>query len=77
MRFNMLLTDNFASFIDEKTGTAVFVDSFDNKEFEVRIGTIDDTKAAGAIQASSNEELNGKLAELLRIHQAMIIHQVN
>ena len=37
MKFDMSIEDNFASFIDKKTGKAVFVDSFDNKVFEVRI----------------------------------------
>ena len=42
MKFDMSITDNYASFIDRDSGVAVFVDSFYNQEFEVRIGTINE-----------------------------------
>lgn len=64
MKFDTSISDNYASFIDEKTGMAVFVDSFDNREFEVRIGSIDESKLAGTVLATSSEELNQKLHEL-------------
>ncbi|HMW72285.1 MAG TPA: hypothetical protein PKD17_10715 [Cellvibrionaceae bacterium] len=60
----MSIEDNYWHQIDEVTGVAIFVDSFDNKEFDVRIGTITDSEPAGTITASSDEELNAKLAEL-------------
>ena len=64
MKFDMNINDNFASFIDKDTGISVFVDSFDNKEFEVRIGTINESKPVGKIIASSTQELNKKLLEM-------------
>ena len=64
MKFEMLLSDNFASFKDEGTGDYIFVDSFDNKEFEVRVGSLQDSKSLGKITASTNDELNEKLSEL-------------
>ena len=64
MQFDMTITDNYAAFIDKQTGIAVFVDSFDNCEFEVRIGTINESEPVGSIIATTSEELNAKLAEL-------------
>jgi hypothetical protein len=69
MIFNMSTKDNFASFIDEDSGLAVFVDSYDNREFEVRIGTTQESTSVGIIHASTDDELNIKLADLLQIHQ--------
>jgi len=69
MKFDMSISDNYASFIDEGTGVAVFVDSFDNEEFEVRIGSIEDSKLAGSVRASSSEELNQKLCDLFKKFQ--------
>lgn len=67
MKFDMAITDNYASFID-KDSDAVFVDSFDNQEFEVRIGTINESELAGTIFAATTEELNAKLAALFSAH---------
>lgn len=69
MKFDMSITDNYASFIDKDSGVAVFVDSFDNQEFEVRIGTINESEPAGSIFAETNEELNAKLAALFLEHK--------
>lgn len=60
----MSLEDNYWHHIDENTGEAIFVDSFNNREFDVRIGTIQDSEPAGTITASSDDELNSKLAAL-------------
>lgn len=38
-KFDMQLNQNYASFYHPETGKAVFVDSFDNEEFDIRIGT--------------------------------------
>lgn len=62
MKFNMSIEDNFFSFIDENTGISIFVDSFDNEEFEVRMGTVRESQSAGSITACSTRELNTKLA---------------
>lgn len=64
MKFDMSIDDNFASFIDKETGEAVFVDSFDNVNFEVRIGTVADSDYAGAVRAETSCELNEKLEEI-------------
>lgn len=69
MNFNMSIEDNYASFIDEDSGLAVFVDSFDNEEFEVRIGTIEESESVGVIHASTSDELNRKLANLFNSHK--------
>lgn len=69
MKFNMSTGDNFASFIDKNNGTCVFVDSFDNEEFTVRIGTLNDTEIVGSITAKSNDELNDKLSALYKSYQ--------
>jgi hypothetical protein len=64
MKLNMSIEDNFSSYIDEETGIAIFVDSFDNKEFEVRIGSLDDSVPMGTVSAATNEELNKKVLAL-------------
>lgn len=69
MKFDMSITDNYASFIDEVTGEAVFVDSFDNEEFEVRIGTIDSSVAAGSVFAKTSDELNRELENIYKKFQ--------
>jgi len=63
MNFDMKLEDDFASFTDDD-GIMVFVDSFDNKSFDVRIGTAEDSNPAGTISASSDSELNDGLLKL-------------
>lgn len=69
MKFDMSIDDNYASFIDESSGRAMFVDSFDNKEFEVRIGTITESEFVKTVTASSSDELNQKLETLFFSHQ--------
>ena len=66
MKFDMSIDDNYASFIDKESGEAVFVESFDNVDFEVRIGTVTDSQEAGMIRAKTSDELNTKLEEVLR-----------
>ena len=38
-KFDMHIDQNYASFYNPESGYAVFVDSFDNEEFDVRVGT--------------------------------------
>ena len=71
MKFDMSVEDNYASFIDKETGKSVFVDSFDNEEFEVRIGTVTESEPAGTILATSTKELNEKLGSLYLKFQGM------
>lgn len=69
MKFNMSIEDNYASFIDDESGVAVFVDSFDNTEFDVRIGSVSESQKAGTISAASSDELNQKLADIFKEYQ--------
>ncbi len=64
MKFDMSITDNFASFFDEQKERYIFIDSFDNKTFEVRVGDLDNSKSVGSVFASNNDELNVKLLAL-------------
>ncbi|MGF6636172.1 hypothetical protein [Paraburkholderia sp. MM6662-R1] len=63
--FRMSVGENFASFRDDATGQFVFVDSFDNREFNVHIGTLRESRFIGTLVADSNEVLNAKLQELV------------
>ncbi len=63
--FRMTLRENFASFQDEATGQFVFVDSFDNHQFSVRKGTLDESREIGTVTADSDEMLNKKLKDLV------------
>ncbi len=64
MKLDLSIADNFSSCIDEESGIAIFVDSFDNHEFEVRIGTLDESTSVGTIVANSDEELRNKVLAL-------------
>ena len=52
-----------------KVPVKVSVDT-DNKEFEVRIGTITDSKSVGTITATSDVELNKKIEELFQSYRS-------
>lgn len=63
--FCMSTDENFASFNDRDTGRVVYVDSFDNREFSVRLGTVEETVEIGTILADSDQVLNQKLHEIV------------
>lgn len=62
-KFDMTISQNFAIFY--VGDNVVLVDSFDNKHFDVRMGTITDSKIIGNIIASSDSELNTALEKLM------------
>ncbi|WP_282130932.1 hypothetical protein [Pseudoalteromonas aliena] len=64
MKFDMAITDNFASFYDEQEGSHIFIDSFDNEKFEMRIGSLDNSKSVGSVIVFNDDELNIKLLAL-------------
>ena len=63
--FDMSIDQNYASFKCDESDLEVFIDSLDNKSFSVRLGTIHSTQSIGDVEASSSEELNFKLSELV------------
>lgn len=65
IHFDMAISDNFVCFSDDQSGLMVFVDSFDNQQFEVRVGSLDQSRPLGTITASTNQELNSALTSLL------------
>lgn len=65
IHFDMAISDNFARFSDDQSGLMVFVDSFDNQQFEVRVGSFAQSRALGTITASTDQELNSALTSLL------------
>ena len=67
-KFNMQIEQNYASFFDAESGNAVFVDSFDNEEFDVRMGTLSYSTHVATVHALSNDELNRKLSEVAAQH---------
>lgn len=62
-KFNMLVQQNYASFQDD-AGRCVIVDSFDNKEFDVRVGSRAHSKLVATVVAESDAELNEKLEQV-------------
>lgn len=62
-KFDMQTNQNYASFYNSESGQAVFVDSFDNEEFDVRVGTLRESKYLTTVHASNDDELNQKLNE--------------
>ncbi|MBF4366432.1 hypothetical protein [Vibrio anguillarum] len=67
INFEMTTKENFASFIDPESGVMVFVDSFDNQEFDVRVGSLFESHPVGIIKAADDKTLNKKLSELYKI----------
>jgi len=65
MIFDMKIIHNSASFYDPLSKLFVTVDSFDNQNFEVRAGTVQQTQSQGTITASTDEELNEKIIEIV------------
>lgn len=63
-RFDMSVSQNCAVFYD--ADNVVLVDSFDNLHFDVRMGTIFDSKPIGQIKAYSDDELNDGLYSLVK-----------
>ena len=59
--FTMNTNENFATFKDNKTGIVVFVDSFDNFDFDVRVGSFENTRFVTTVHALDSAELNAKL----------------
>jgi len=70
MKFDMTLEDNFASFTDSD-GLMIFIDSFDNKIFDVRIGTSTESEAVGSVEAMSDKELNERILALYKKYKGI------
>ncbi|MEI8620724.1 MAG: hypothetical protein ACI6PR_14365 [Pseudoalteromonas sp.] len=64
MKFDMSVSDNYASYFDGQNGSHIFIDSFDNTKFEMRIGSLDNSKSVGSVIASNDGELNIRLLGL-------------
>jgi len=64
INFQMTTSDNFASFCDDATGAMVFVDSFDNEEFNIRMGDLLTSITLGTIKAKNDNALNIQLTEI-------------
>lgn len=63
--FGMCVRENCASFRDEVSDRTVFVDSIDNREFHVRVGTLEQSISLGTVVADCDKTLNLELARLL------------
>ena len=61
--FNVDLTENFTSF-KAMDNSFVFIESFDNETFTVRVGNAKESKYISTIHASTSKELNNKLNNL-------------
>lgn len=58
MIFDMKIEQHFASFLDEKDKIFIVIDSFDNKEFNLRIGTLSKTDFKCSFLAENDNQLN-------------------
>jgi hypothetical protein len=67
-KFDMQIAQNYAAFYNPDDGKCVFVDSFDNQEFDVRVGTPKYSRRIGTIYATSDEDLNQQLQSLTATH---------
>ncbi|TKI02413.1 hypothetical protein [Martelella alba] len=67
-KFDMQIAQNYAAFYNPEDGKCVFVDSFDNQEFDVRVGTLTESRHVGTVHAKSDDELNRKLRTVTAAH---------
>lgn len=61
MIFDMKKEQHFASFYDEGNKIFIAIDSFDNKEFNLRIGTLSKTEFKCSFFAENDKILNQKI----------------
>ncbi len=73
--FQMKTEENFAAFTDPDSGVMVFIDSFDNQNFDVRIGSLLESTAVGSVVADDSEVLNRELTNIYE--KAMQSHANN
>lgn len=66
INIDMTIDQNYAKFTDPESGLTLFVDSFDNIDFNVRIGTIEESKDVGKIIALTNKDLQSKLTSIFQ-----------
>lgn len=62
--FDMNINHNSALFRDNNNKKIIIVDSFDNKLFDVRFGTMSKSEKIAQIKAETTEDLNKQLTEL-------------
>lgn len=62
---NAEIKNNFAEFESTTSNEGLLVESYDNIEFEVYRGTMDNMTKVGVITATTDQELVAKLTELV------------
>lgn len=68
IKFDMKVEQNHASFYDPETKDFVIVESFNNKDFEVRLGDLSSSRKLGTIYAKKDGQLNAGLFRLVAPH---------
>lgn len=68
IKFDMKVEQNHASFYDPETKDFVIVESFNNKDFEVRLGDLSSSRKLGTVYAKEDDQLNAGLFRLLAPH---------
>lgn len=61
MIFDMKKEQHFASFYDENNKIFIVIDSFDNKEFNLRIGTLSETEFKCSFLVDNDKALNQRI----------------
>lgn len=62
---NAEIKNNFAEFESTTSNEGLLVESYDNIEFEVYRGTMDNMAKVGVITATTDQELVAKLTEMV------------
>jgi len=65
IHFKMSVDQKNAAFCDSATGELVLVESRDNRQFNVRVGSLKNSRAVGSIVAENDRELNERLNRLV------------
>lgn len=64
MNFDMRMNQNHSSFFDHETKEFLFVDTFDNFNYEVFMGTLSKSKLIGKFTATTEKDLNDNINKL-------------
>ncbi|HCJ8468496.1 TPA: hypothetical protein NV714_002245 [Escherichia coli] len=64
MNFDMRMNQNHSSFFDKETKEFLFVDTFDNFNYEVFMGTLSKSKLIGKFTATTEKDLNDNINKL-------------
>lgn len=65
---DLSVEDNYASILDADSKVFFFIESFDNRNFEIRAGSSAESKFICEVTAEDNAELNARVQRIINSH---------